>query len=105
MPINTATISTNKLISFSGLLITTTINNTITARNLINKNTTKLVFYVWDLEWLRAGQNNFLHNIQAYRAPDMLIARSTEHVYPITNYSNRQPIVIEDFLQVPQCLT
>ena len=97
LPVRCATICINELMSFSGTLITTNIRNTMTAASLVNRKQVKLIFYVWDLEWLRPGKNDYLYNLQAYNDVDVLIARHTEHIAPIKNYSNREPIMIEDF--------
>lgn len=69
----------------------------MTAASLVNRKQVKLIFYVWDLEWLRPGKNDYLYNLQAYNDVDVLIARHTEHIAPIKNYSNREPIMIKDF--------
>ena len=97
-----ATMCVNELMSFRGTLITTNISNTIMASKLINKSVVKHIFYVWDLEWLRPNKNNFLYNLQAYKAPQILVARSQEHVNPIANYCNRIPIV-KSFEEVLEC--
>uniref|UniRef100_A0A6M3LIT7 Glycosyltransferase n=1 Tax=viral metagenome TaxID=1070528 RepID=A0A6M3LIT7_9ZZZZ len=81
--------------SFHGLLISTTIDNTILVNKAINNS--KHVFYVWDLEWLRMGKQNYINNIFAYRAP-ILVARTEDHVKPIENYCNKKVnCVIENF--------
>lgn len=102
LPINCATMCVNELMSFKGLLITTSISNTMLAHNLTNRNQVQLLFYVWDLEWLRPNKQNYLYNIQAYSVPDFLVARSEEHIGPITNYCNRKP-VFKEFEQVIKC--
>jgi len=95
--LNCAKLCVNELTHFHGTLITTNIDNTILGLNLCNRKKTKVIFYVWDLEWLRKGKNNYLYNLQAYKDANVLIARSIEHAGPIENYSNRKPLVIESF--------
>lgn len=87
----------NELMSFKGTLITTTINNTAMtlARNSNSNN--KIIFYVWDLEWLRNNQNNYFYNFRVFRSVDKLIARSSEHQQAIENYCNRKPDLIKNF--------
>ena len=102
IPIKCATMCVNELMSFRGSLITTTIESTLMANELINKNVADHIFYVWDLEWLRPNKNNYLYNLKAYNCADKLIARSEEHADPIRNYCNRQPLV-RKFEQVLTC--
>ena len=94
MPINCPTMCVNELMNFRGVLISSNIENTLMAHKLINPKWVKLIFYVWDLEWLRPNKNNYLYNFKAYNTPDVLMCRQ-EHVAPITNYCNRQPIMRE----------
>ena len=102
VPIRCATMCITEMTSFRGILITTNIENTLMVSQIVNRNQVKLMFYVWDLEWLRPNKNNYLYNIKAYNTPEVLIARSKEHVGPLTNYCNRQPI-IRNFQQVTTC--
>lgn len=74
---------------YNGLLITTTLENTKLAIKAIAD--TKIVFIVWDLEWLR-GHNNYIDNISIYRNPNIiLLARSKDHAKIIENYCGRRP--------------
>jgi hypothetical protein len=104
IPIQCATMCITEAMNFGGTLVTTNIENTRMANKIVNRNRCKLIFYVWDLEWLRPNKQNYLYNYEAYHMPDMLVARSEEHIGPITNYCNRQPIQ-KDFSQVLTCLT
>ena len=101
-PIGCSTMCITELMNFGGTLVTTNIENTRMANKLVNRNQCKLIFYVWDLEWLRPGKQNFLYNHEAYHMPNVLAARSVEHIGPIQNYCNRQPIHT-DFPQVITC--
>jgi hypothetical protein len=101
-PVGCATMCITELMNFKGTLITTSIENTRMANKLVNRNDCKMIFYVWDLEWLRPGQQNYLYNYEAYQMPNVLVARSEEHVGPISNYCNRQPIY-KEFSQVITC--
>jgi len=102
VPVKCATMCVTEMVSFGGMLVTSNIENTLMAHQIANRNKIKLVFYVWDLEWLRPGKNNYLHNVKAYQVPDVLVVRSAEHVGPLANYCNRQPI-IREFKQVITC--
>ena len=102
VPVQCSTMCITEVMTFSGLLVTTTIENTIMAAKISNRKKLKLVFYVWDLEWLRPGKNNYLHNIAAYNLADVLVVRNQDHVAPLLNYCNRQPLV-KEFQQVITC--
>jgi hypothetical protein len=72
-----------------GLLITTDIDTTIMATKTCNSS--KIVFYIDDLEWMRNGKNNFLYNLQAYRSPLVeLVTPSLNYAKLVENYSNRK---------------
>jgi hypothetical protein len=91
-----AGMNVSEIWSYSGILISTTIDNTI----LLSKaaiNATKL-FYVWDLEWLR-DKKDYVYNMQAFRNPQIqLMARSKDHAQAIEKYCNRQvSIVLPNF--------
>lgn len=92
-----ATMCVNQLPNFSGTLVTSTIENTLLALNLCNPKITKIIFYIWDLEWLRRGKNNYLYNLPAYQKSHSIISRSKYHVGPIKNYCGREPTLIESF--------
>jgi len=101
-PVHCATMCITEVMNFGGILVTSNIENTLMANRVANRNRIKLIFYVWDLEWLRPNKQNYLHNLEAYTIPDVLVVRNEEHVSPLANYCNRQPIVRE-FMQVTQC--
>lgn len=86
----------NHMINFEGVLISTTINTTISAINVGHK--AKHIFYVWDVEWLRIGKQSFLYNLQAYRNNIILVCRDYSHSKLLANYCNRKDInVIPEF--------
>jgi len=91
-----STLNISEIWAFDGVLISSTINNTISAINAIAPR--KKLFYVWDLEWLR-GHKDYMFNMQAYRSKEItLIARSVSHASAISNYCNREvDSIIEDF--------
>lgn len=83
-----STMNISEIWSFDGLLISTTIDNTLLSVKAVNS--AIKVFYIWDLEWIR-GKQNFLHNLQAFRHPDIiLVARSIDHAKVIENYCNKK---------------
>lgn len=92
--INCPTLCINELMSFQGTLVTSNIENTRMAHKLINPKKVKLIFYIWDLEWLRPNKQDYLYNLQTYYMPNVLMCRE-DHVAPVTNYCNRQPIIRE----------
>ena len=94
----------NELMSFKGTLITTTLSNTAMtlARNSRSEN--KVIFYVWDLEWLRPNQNNYLHNFQIFNLVDRLIVRSEGHAQAIENYCSRKPHLISPFFDIKEMI-
>lgn len=102
VPIRCATMCLTETMNFRGALVTTNIANTLMCNKLINRNAVKLIFYVWDLEWLRPGKQNFLYNVEAYKIPDILAVRSNEHFFPLLNYCGREP-QIKNFSEVIQC--
>jgi hypothetical protein len=82
----------NEIWSFNGVLISTTIDNTIISSKAVNA--AKKFFYVWDLEWLR-NKTDYIYNIQAYRANNIqLIARSIDHAKAIENYCNQRVSIV-----------
>ena len=93
-----ATMCINELMSFKGTLITTTLDNTTMAVALNTRKDNQIIFYVWDLEWMRPGKNIYLYNYNAFHKADKLIARSQNHAKAIENYCNR-PVnkVLETF--------
>lgn len=83
------TMCINELMSFKGILITTTLTNTdmTLARNSRSEN--KIIHYVWDLEWMRPRHNNYLENFRIFNQVNKLVARSENHARALSNYCNR----------------
>lgn len=102
VPIKCATMCITETMNFRGTLVTTNIENTRMANRIANRNAVKLIFYVWDLEWLRPQSQTYTYNYETYHMPDVLVVRDEEHVGPLFNYCNRKPIV-KDFCQVITC--
>jgi hypothetical protein len=78
--------------AYEGLLISTTLENTLFSLKL----TTNVirVFYIWDMEWLRASKN-YLHNLSILRHPNLiLISRTPSAAKELERYSNRSPNLI-----------
>lgn len=84
----------SEILNFNGILISTTINNTMMSLKAINQ--AKKIFYIWDLEWLRNSNNkNYLYNISIYQNPELeLITRSNSYAKELNNYANIQPKVL-----------
>lgn len=93
MQIMVSCMNLSEVFSFTGTLIATNLKN---AAIMAKANTNALkVFYVWDLEFLRRGNNNFEANNQIYRNKDIkIVCRSEEHAKVFANYTNRQPDLI-----------
>lgn len=84
---------------FHGLLISTDIDSTLASIRAASKATR--VFYVWDLEWIRRGKNNFQYNMQAFRHPKVHIAtRSEEHARAVSQYANRDKVLVVPHLNL-----
>jgi hypothetical protein len=84
------TMCVNELMLFQGTLITTTLANTAMAISQSSRKANKIIYYVWDLEWLRPNKNNYLENFKTFNLASELVARSTNHAKAIQNYCNRQ---------------
>lgn len=79
----------NEIWHFNGVLIATDIEGALLLSKVVNESIK--IFYVYDLEWIRPGKNNFFHNIKAFRDEKIqLVVRSNDYFYPVENYSNRQ---------------
>lgn len=92
---NCAVMNYSELVGFNGTVIVTSMSQSIFTSNIVSK--MKKIFYIWDLDWMRKGQSNFLYNVQAFKDCP-IIARSKDHVYHIENYANCKVAgVVEDF--------
>ncbi len=91
-----ATMNISEIWGYSGLLISTTLENTFFSLKLTTD--VKRVFYVWDMEWLR-GQKNYLYNLSILRNTKIaLIARNEETNKELDRYCNRKADLITDKL-------
>lgn len=103
MQIQAACMNISEIYSFNGLLISTSLMNTAMVLNV--KSNCKKAFYVWDLEFLRRGHDNFFLNSSIYRSPEIkLICRSKEHADALENYCNRKPdMIVQNFNLMEIC--
>lgn len=93
MQLQASCMNISEVFSFAGMLISTNLRNTAIAINA--KTAAKKIFYVWDLEFLRRGNNDFLRNNEIYRSPEVkIVCRSIDHAKVFENYSNRRPDAI-----------
>lgn len=91
-----ATIGIHELYTFEGIVITTSVEQTMQAlhyptRNLVN-------FLINDLHWLRTYNPialNYEYSLAAYLNSFMLFTTAAEYVHPIWNYCNRQPVFMK----------
>lgn len=80
-------LNSTEIVQFNdGIIVTTTLNDTLRAINAIHNSSIK--FYVWDLEWIRRPLDYFT-NYNIFNNPRVeIIARSHEHAKMIENYAN-----------------
>lgn len=84
-----ATMNSSEIWNFDGVLLSTTVSNTLTSLKAITPK--RKYFYVWDLEWNRNHGKDFESSIGAYTNPEIsLIARGSDHAKAIENYCNKK---------------
>ena len=84
-----ATMNSSEIWNFDGVLLSTTVSNTLTSLKAITPK--RKYFYVWDLEWNRNHGKDFESSIEAYTNPEIsLIARGLDHTKAIENYCNKK---------------
>jgi len=84
-----ATMNSSEIWNFDGVLLSTTVSNTLTSLKAITPK--RKYFYVWDLEWNRNHGKDFEKSIEAYTSPEIsLIARGEDHAKAIENYCNKK---------------
>jgi len=89
-----ATLNISEIWSFNGILISTTIDNTLFSIKSVAAK--RKLFYVWDLEWIRR-KKNYMYNLQAYQNIE-LITRSFEYARLLENYCNKKvKAIVPDF--------
>lgn len=82
----------SEVIGFKGILFAVDLDGADLIRTVATQS--KLVFYVWDLEFLRK-KKDFIRNVEIYRDRRLtLVARSQSHANVISNYCNREPDMI-----------
>lgn len=70
----------------NGVMVATDIESAKFALKLPVKN---VLFYIWDLEWLR-NTGSYIENLKVFQNINLkLVARSEEHASIIKNYCNR----------------
>lgn len=88
-----ASMNINEIWSFDGILIGTTLSTTMSIVRTVNAS--RKVFYVWDLEWMREGYQNYFTNIKVYKDKTIyIISRSISHAHEIERYSGRKSNMI-----------
>ena len=97
---NFSIMAINEIWNFSGSLISTDINTTLSLKKCFSPR--KKIFYVWDLEWMRTPRGKaweFEKTIQAFSDESIeLVARSKDHAKAIENLSNRKvKHIVENF--------
>lgn len=90
---NCATMNLGEIGSFDGVLISTTLKNTLASIRAVNA--ARKIFYIFSLEWLR-DRRNFMENTAIYRHQDIeLITHNEYYAEVIENYCNRRPSICE----------
>jgi hypothetical protein len=95
--LNCASMPSSEVYAFNnGVLITTNIETTIiAARSPISS---KIIFYVDDIEWIRNGKYDYFHNLQAYGSKYVtLISKSQQYADCLYNYCNRRTRVVPKY--------
>ena len=88
---------------FPGLKIATQLHHASCLINVIFPGT--IVYYVWDLEWLR-GNTDYMRNMNILRNERLkLVARSESHAKNIENYCNKSVVAIVEDVNLEQFLT
>lgn len=82
-----AVMTVDESFKYSGTFVTTDLDTTKQALKCLNVQ--RLIFYVYDLEFMR-GKNDFLKNNEIYRDDKVeLVCRSESHAKVLRNYSNK----------------
>ena len=98
-----ATMPINEIWSFNGILISTNLRNTLSSLKTINKS--KLIFYIWELEFLK-GKTNYIENINIYQNHLLkLVTRSEEYAKNVYNYCGIMPSVTENISEMVKLWT
>lgn len=94
--INAGVMTLSQIWGFKGTLITTSFYDTEFAINAIGPES--ILFYIWDLEFLRK-EKNYIKNLTILRNQDIvLVARNKDHADIIYNYCNRYPeLIVNNF--------
>lgn len=80
----------------NGVIITTNIETTIMAAKA--PISSKVIFYVDDIEWMRPGKQEYLLNLQAYSNKYVtLISKSHQYADCLYNYCGRKPPVVTSY--------
>lgn len=54
-----------------------------------------MIFYIWDIFWLRRGSEVYDHNMAVLNNPNLLlVCRSESHRQMVENYTNRNPAIM-----------
>ena len=86
--------------SFSGLLISTTLDTAELALKSIS--ISKKVFFVWDLEFIR-NKNEYLKRLSIYRNPELfLVGRSVEYNRALEIFCNRKVNMTQQRLNIKE---
>ena len=93
-PTKFAMMEMSYVFQYDGILVSTDVVTTEIMRN--NFNAKKKLFYVWDLEWLRAVRPFYINN-NAYNSEIETIARSQSHYDILSRVWKKPSATIEEF--------
>jgi len=99
---NCAIMNYNEIWTHNGLLIATNLDTADACLRTVSSS--KTLFYVNDLEWLRKDRHNFLRNINIYRNVSYLVCRSEHHAKQLQHYCNRKADAVISLFNLTQIL-
>lgn len=97
IPLDCSIMPSSEVYGFhNGLLITTDIDTTLIAVKA--PISSKIVYYMDDIEWMREGKQNFLYNLGAFGSPYVtIIAKSNDYAKCMRDYTGRIVSVVSNY--------
>lgn len=90
-------LNTSELFGFNGLLLVTSLDNLKLAKK-ISKAAKDIIYYMWDLEWLR-NNKNFLENYKLLK-DTKIIVQNKYHYDAVYQYCGFKPIAVIENLDL-----
>jgi hypothetical protein len=80
----------------NGILITTDIDTTLFAVKA--PISSKIIFYMDDIEWMRHGKQNYVYNLNAYKSKFCtVVCKSEDYARYLYNYANIKASVVSGY--------